>query len=462
MKNKNRIAFLNFFSNLLLKGISIFSAPVFSRLLGTSGYGTVSVYNTWTNILGVILPMQSNQTIVNAKVEFPEADQNKYQSSILTMSMMGFLAAFVLCLLFGKQISGLINLPVSLLFFMILQAFGNFTTSFAGSKYTYEFKAGRNFFLSTGITLASIGISLVLVLSLPQESRYLGRIWGNVIVYAGLGTILSIGVLRRGRTFFHRDYWKFCITLAMPMVFYSLSDMILAQSDQIMLQTMMDSSNVGLYSLAYTFSNVLFTIFHSLNNTWMPFFFDDMKKGEKESVHTSAINFLELFTILSMGFVLLAPEVFKIYAGRDFWGGTSLIPLFSAGYYLNFLCTFPVNFDYYHKKNKAVALITVSCAVMNLGLNYIFIGSLGAFGAALATTTSHLLQLTLHHIYAAHILGKGEYPYPVKMWLGYGLCFAGAVGLSYLLPNVWLLRWGFGAVLGLWELYRIYKRRSLL
>lgn len=462
MKNKNRIAFLNFFSNLLLKGISIFSAPVFSRLLGTSGYGTVSVYNTWTNILGVVLPMQSSQTIVNAKVEYPEEDQDKYQSSILTMSMMGFLGAFVLCLLFGKQISGLINLPVSLLFFMILQAFGNFATSFAGSKYTYEFKAGRNFFLSTGITLASIGISLVLVLSLPQESRYLGRIWGNVIVYAGLGAILSVGVLRRGRTFFRPDYWKFCITLAMPMVFYSLSDMILAQSDQIMLQTMMDSSNVGLYSLAYTFSNVLFTIFHSLNNTWMPFFFDDMKHGEKEKVHISAINFLELFTILSMGFVLLAPEVFKIYAGRDFWDGISLIPLFSAGYYLNFLCTFPVNFDYYHKKNKAVALITVSCAVVNLGLNYIFIGSLGAFGAALATTTSHLLQLTLHHIYAAHILGKGEYPYPVKMWLGYGLCFAGAVGLSYLLPNVWLLRWGFGAVLGLWELYRIYKRRSLL
>ena len=462
MKNKNRVAFLNFFSNLLLKGISIFSAPVFSRLLGTSGYGVVSVYNIWTNILGVILPMQSSQTIVNAKVEFPEEDQDKYQSSILTMSLMGFLGAFVICLLFGKHISGLINLPVSLLFFMILQAFGNFATSFAGSKYTYEFKAGRNFFMSTGVTVASLGISLLLVLSLPQESRYLGRIWGNVIVYAGLGTILTVGVLRRGRTFFRRDYWKFCITLALPMVFYSISDMILAQSDQIMLQTMMDSTNVGLYGLAYTFSNVLFTIFHSLNNTWMPFFFDDMKKGEKESVHTSALNFLELFTILSMGFVLLAPEVFKLYGGRDFWDGIKLIPLFSAGYYLNFLCTFPVNFDYYHKKNKMVALITVSCAVVNLGLNYVLIGCFGAFGAALATTMSHLLQLILHHIYAAHILGKGEYPYPAKMWLSYGIFFAVAFGMAYLFPNAWLLRWGFGAVLGLWELHRIYQRRSLL
>lgn len=462
MKNKNRIALINFLSNILLKGISIFSAPVFSRLLGTSGYGVVSVYNIWTNILGVILPMQSNLTIVNARVEYPPEEQDKYQSSILTMSLMGFLAAGLVCLLFGKQIAGAMNLPKILLLMMLLQAFGNFATSFAGSKYTYEFKAGRNLFLSVGLTLASIGISLALVLSMPQEQRYLGRIMGNVIVYAGLGTILAVGVLRRGRTFLRRDYWKFCLTLSLPMVFYSLSDMVLAQSDQIMLQTMMDSTNVGLYGLAYTFANVLFTIFHSLNNTWMPFFFEDMKQGRKEEVRSSAKNFLELFTILAMGFVLLAPEVFKLYAGRDFWDGISLIPLFSAGYYLNFLCTFPVNFDYYHKKNKAVAAITISCALVNLGLNYVLIGRFGAFGAALATTLSHLLQLTLHHIYAGHILGKGEYPYPVKLWLGYGLCFLIAVACAYGFPNQWLIRWGFGAALGLWELYRIYKRRSLL
>jgi len=461
-KSKNRIAFINFLSNLLLRGISIFSAPVFSRLLGTSGYGIVSVYNIWTRILGVILPMQSNLTIVNAKVEFSEENQEKYQSSILTMSLMGFGAAFVICALFLKPISGIINLPGALVFLMLLQAFGNFSTSFAGSKYTYEFKAGRNFSMSIGITLASLGLSLVLVLSLPQESRYLGRIWGNVIVYAGLGSILTIGILRRGKTFFRPDYWKFCITLALPMVFYSLSDMMLAQSDQIMLQTMLDSTSVGLYGLAYTFSNVLFTIFHSLNNTWVPFFFDDMKNGEREKVHTSTINFLELFTVLAMGFVLLAPEVFKIYAGRDFWGGMTLIPLFSAGYYLNFLCTFPVNYDYYHKKNKAVAIITISCAVVNLGLNYILIRMFGVVGAALATTTSHLLQLTLHHIYAGHILAKGDYPYPVKLWGGYGLCFVAAFAASYFFSGSWLLRWGIGAVLGVWELLQIRKRRGLL
>ena len=187
-----------------------------------------------------------------------------------------------------------------------------------------------------------------------------------------------------------------------------------------------------------------------------------MKHGESGKVRASAVNFLELFTILAMGFVLLAPEVFRIYAGRDFWDGITLIPLFSAGYYLNFLCTFPVNFDYYHKKNKAVAVITISCALVNLGLNYLMIRAFGVVGAALATTLSHLLQLILHHLYASRILGKGEYPYPVTLWGGYGLAFLIVFALTYLLPDYWLVRWGLGAVLGLWELTRIRKRRGLL
>lgn len=462
MKNKNRIAFLNFMSNILLRGISIFSAPLFSRLLGTSGYGIVSVYNIWTRVLGVAIPMQSNLTLVNARVEFSPEEQDRYQSSVLTMSLMGFLAAGVICAVFLEPISQAIGLPGALIFLMLLQAFGNFSTSFAGSKYTYEFKAGRNFLMSIGVTLATLGLSLIFVLNLPQEDRYLGRIWGNVIVYAGVGFVLTVGILRRGKTFFRPDYWKFCLALALPMVFYSLSDMMLAQSDQIMLQTMLDSTSVGLYGLAYTFSNVLFTIFHSLNNTWVPFFFEDMKNGEREKVRSSAINFLELFTILAIGFVLLAPEVYRIYASQDFWGGMNLIPLFSAGYYLNFLCTFPVNYDYYRKKNKAVAFITIFCAVVNVGLNYVLIRWLGVSGAALATTASHLLQLTLHHIYASHVLGKEDYPYPIKLWGGYGIWFVIGFALSYLLADSWLLRWSLGAVLGVWELLRIRKRRGLL
>ena len=45
MKQRNRVTFFNILSTCLLYGISIFTAPLFSRLLGTGGYGNLANYN---------------------------------------------------------------------------------------------------------------------------------------------------------------------------------------------------------------------------------------------------------------------------------------------------------------------------------------------------------------------------------------------------------------------------------
>lgn len=462
MKNKNKIAALNFLSNILLRGISVFTAPVFSRLLGTSGYGIVSVYNILTRVTAVAVPLQTHATLANARLEYPEKDQKKYQSSVMSLSLLCFLILGILMLPLGGWVIYAFRLPGILLPLMLIQAFGTFVTSFMGNKFTYEFKAGNNFFMSTGLTLATVGLSLVLVLRFPQESRYMGRILGNVTIYGILGLIFCVYVLRQGKTFWNPTYWKFCLALSLPLVFYNLSDLILGQSDQLMLQNMLSSSAVGMYGLAYTFSNVLFTIFHSLNNTWVPFFFEDMKNGERGKVRSSAVTFLELFTILSMGFVLLAPEVFRIYARKDYWDGTMLIPLFATGYYLNFLCTFPVNYEYSRKKTKAVAAITVACSLVNLGLNYVLIRRIGMMGAALATTISHGLQLLLHYCYTRYILGKGDYPFGIRIWALPLTVYLLVVAAVFLIEDAWVIRWGIGALLGIWELWRIRSRRSLL
>lgn len=462
MKSKNKIAFFNFLSNILLRGISVFTAPVFSRLLGTSGYGVLSVYNIWVRVGAVAIPLQTQGTLANARLEYPEEDQKKYQSSVMSLSVLCFLVFGALMVPFGGSVASALQLPRILIPLMLLQAFGSFVTSFMGNKFTYEFKAGKNFALSAGTTLATVAVSLVLVLSFPQESRYLGRILGNGLVYGILGIVFCCFILWHGKTLWNPGYWKFCLSLCLPLVFYNLSDLILGQSDQLMLQHLVDTTSVGMYGLAYTFCNVLFTIFHSLNNTWVPFFFDDIKNGARDRVKSSAKTFLELFTVLSMGFVLLAPEVFRMYAGRDFWEGAGLIPLFATGYYLNFLCTFPVNYEYSRKKTKAVAVITVSCSLLNLALNYVLIQSLGMMGAALATTVSHALQLLLHYGYTRYFLGKGDYPFGIRMWIVHLAVYLLAVGSVFLIQEAWLLRWALGAALGVWELLRIRKRRSLL
>lgn len=462
MKKQNRVAFFNILSTMLLRGISMFTAPLFSRLLGTEGYGVVSLYTVWVGVAAIAFTLQTNGTLVNARIEYPEDQQHKYQSSVMTLSLLFFLLCSGVTIAFLPQVSALLKLHWVLILLILFHSFGSYCVNFLNSKFTYEFKADWNMYVSVGITLSTIVLSVILILLMPAHINYYGRVLALALVYGGMGIGVCTYVLLKGRTFYNREYWTLALTLALPVVFYSLSDLALGQCDRVMLQQMMNESMVGQYSMAYNFGGIMFTIFGALNNTWTPFYFEDMKQKRQSAMRAQAGHFLELFTVLSVGFILLAPEVYHVFARWDFWAGTPLIPIFVTSYYLNFLCTFPVNYEYFHKKTKAVAVITVSTSMLNIGLNYVLIRQFGVAGAALATALSHGVQFISHYIYVRYILKKGDYPFGIRLWAKYVLAYFGMVAVVYLMEGAGLVRWGVGAAIGLWELWRIRKRKVLI
>lgn len=463
MKSRNRVAFFNILSTILLRGISIFTAPLFGKLLGDAGYGVVSIYMVWVSVVQIAFTFQTQGTLVNAKIEYREEQQKNYQSSVMSLSVFSYVAFSALTLLLLEPLSQLLRMDRMLILLVLVHGFGGFCLLFINNKFTYEFKAGLNCLVSLAVPVATLLLSLVLVLNMPPQTNYMGRILALTVVHAVAGIGFCAYILVSGKTLYNREYWRFCLQLSLPLVFYNLSDLVLGQSDRVMLQRMLSESAVGQYSMAYNFGGILFTIFNALNNSWCPFFYEDMKQGRRASMDTQAKNYLELFTVLSMGFILLAREVYHFYllASPEFWPGTELLPIFAASYFFNFLCTFPVNFEYYHKKTKVVAVITITASLVNILLNYLLICLVGMPGAAIATAASHGLQLIMHYLYCRYSMGGTDYPFPVKMWIGYLGLFLAVMVLVYLTPNAWWLRWGFGALLGIWELWRIAKRKTL-
>ena len=461
MKSQNKVAFFNFLSVVLLRGISLFSAPIFSRMLGTGGYGLVSIYTVWVSAVAIVFTMQVQGTLPTAKIEFPEDRQNAYHSSILTLAFLVFAGCSALVMLFLNPVSRLLGIPRLLVPLILLQAFCNFCIQFMNQKFVYEYRADLNCLTSVAVAVLTLLLSILFIWLMPEGQGYYGRIFGMAVTYLLIGSIAFVYVLRKGKTFYNREFWKFCIPLALPFVFYNLSDLILGQSDRVMLKEMLGNESLGIYSMAYNLGNVMFIIFGALNTSWCPFFFDDMKMGRTEKVRAQGRNFLELYTVLSMGFVLLSREVFHVFAGRDFWDGTGCIPVFVTGYYFNFLCTFPINYEYYHKKTRAVAAVTIGASLFNILLNYVLILKIGILGAAIATTLSHGLQYTLHYLYGRVHLGGRAYPFSDGAWIKWSLAFLGILILTYVSGGLWWLRWAVGAALGLWELLRLKKRKSI-
>lgn len=462
MKNSNKIVFLNIASTLILQGLAFFSIPIFSKVLGTENYGIVSVYITWVSVVSIVFGMQTNSTLAVVMNEYSQEEQLKYQSSVFFLSLMGFLIFSLFTLFFIMPISKVIKLEKSIVFMILLQGFGNYCVAFVNSKFTYEFKAGYKLILSIIVSVASIVLSLFLIPLFEKQNNYWGRILGEAIVYFVIGIFISIYILNQGKTLYKKLYWRFCIPIAIPIIFHGLSELVLGQSDRVMLQHLGTNVMVGIYSLAHSFSSVLITIRRALNNSWVPFYYDYMRKNELTEMKVCAKNYIELYTIVSIGFMLLASEVYHCFAGREYWEGTFLIHIFTIGDYFCFLYSFPVNYEFYNKKTSIIAMGTVMAGVCNVILNVFFITRFGMIGAAWATAIAHCLQFLFHHICTrCMVKEKADYPFKLVPMLILGLIVVGSAWVIQCIQNKILLRWGVAVLLGIYEISRIYKRKSI-
>ena len=461
MRSRNKIAILNILSTILLSGISIFTSPLFSRLLGEAGYGIYSVYTTWVGIIAIVFTLQTQQTLVHARTSFPENEQNKYQSAVLFLSCIVYSIFCVIIVLFLDKIALLLKLDKLIVVLMLVHAFGIYCVGFINNKFTYEFKANRNFWISIGVTTSTILLSIILIRVFPTECNYYGRVLGLSVIYGCIGIAIFAYIVIKGRCIFSSQYWKFCIPLAIPLVFQCLADLLLGHSDSLMLQHMLDNRIVGQYTLAYSFAGILLTLFRALNNSWCPFFYDGMRKNQIEQVAKFSKNYLELFTVITIGFMLLTKEVYHLYASKDFWAGTDLIFWFAISNFFIFLSTFSINVELYHQKAKYLAIGTTLSMLVNIVLNYLLINLLGMIGAAIATTTSHCIQFAFHHCIAVRLQGNVENPFRLKLFGPYLAAVVATFLVVNLTANLWWIRWLFGISIGLFELYRIFRRKTI-
>ena len=294
----NKITLLNLASTVILQGLAFFTAPLFSNLLGTSNYGIAAVYLTWVQVANTIFTLQSG-SIAQARIYFPEEEQAAYQSSVLSLGTFSYLSFSALTLLAVRFLP--INVPFPMALLALLQGWGLYCVSFANGKFTYEFKAEENFVLSLLIAFSNVILSLFLIGRFPAEENYWGRILGQSVSYTLIGSVVFISILIRGKTLYCSRYWRFTLPISIPVIFHLLAHILLNQCDRIMLNSMLNSSVVGIYSLAVTFSTVINTLYSAFNNSWVPFYYEYTKRHEIFNVRKHARNYNGLYFAVQRG-----------------------------------------------------------------------------------------------------------------------------------------------------------------
>lgn len=460
MASRNKITVINIINTIIVQGLAFFSGPIFSGMLGTDNYGIFSVYMTWVSIAAIVFPLQSGSAIAQARTDFKNDEQNRYQSSVFTMGTIAYLFFSIATLLIVSSIRNYYSFSLPMVACGLAHGWGSYCVTFLSSKYIYEFEAVKNCVLSVCISIFSIVSSILLIPLFKNDERYWGRVLGEGGTYFIIGIVLAVILICGGKTFFSWKYWGYTLPITLPIIIHSLSGIVLNQSDRVMLQQMIGNTSAGIYSLAYTFSSVVHIVWMALNRSWVPFFYEYSRNCDLRSIKIHSKNYNQVFSIITSGFILLSKEVFHFYADIDFWSGENIIPLLAIGYYFLFLYSFPVNFELYHKKTKVVAIGTSIAAVANILMNYLFISLFDMLGAVIATVLSFALQFLFHWILGKRI-DRDNFPFALSEFVPGFMMVGLSVVLYYICNDFWIIRWILGIVLGIYLAIQVYKRKEL-
>ena len=461
-KSANSQTAYNFISTIVRTVISVITMPIFSRLLGTAQYGRYTIYLSWYNVLACIIALGCGQGIQTGMFAFKD-DYKRFRSSILLGGTCMCIVSTAIGLLLYNPLSVFFKLPLYVYILLFIESAAAFVIGFSNLTWIYEKKALKNMIVSLLITISTTLLSLLFVLRWPgsPDNLYLGRILGIAVPNILVAVYVWFSIFMKQPTGYNKKYWVYSFSFGIPTMIHVLSHQVLTSSDRIMMDNFnITDSEIGIYGFFYSFVAMLMTILNTLNNSWVPFLYEDLNKKNYSKLNERVNNYVQVFTILACGFVLLAREVSYIFADKEFWPGISIIPILVLVVYSTFIYQFPVNYEFFKGKTKVIAFGTITAAISNIILNILMIPRWGMYGASIATLVSYIFLAIIHIIIVNH-WKEEKYPLVFKpLMIGLLVVIVSSI-IYYVLKDFWIIRWALGAALGTYLLVSIKKRKSI-
>ena len=444
--------------NLIIKGLPFFTLPLFVRILSTADFGLYNTYISYENILSIVLGLGFSGTVKTAKFDFEESFEKYLSSLYMFLILSTVIACPIIVIVFGL-FSGELMTPF-IVGTLVVHSFSTAVFNINGVRFVILGRYKTNLAYTFLNTFLNIGISLILCLYVFNTDRYIGRITGTAISFIVVMIIIIVVQMRRAKLNLNKEYINYALKMGIPLVPHLVSVTLLSSCDKIMIQNMIGNAEAGIYSLSVNLVAVLSVFVTSIENAWAPWFYSSLKDKIYDGIKQRNDRLILIFAYLTCGFMLVGPELIRIFSTQDYTDSIfPLVPL-AISVFLNFVYLIPVNLEYFNKKTYFISAATISCALVNLLLNYIFIKDFGYAYAAHATCISKCLLLVFHYVVSKR-LDEHDLFSIIKSVALIGLTIAiGALTLK--MSNHIIIRWGVALLFTLIMAYMMLAKEKSL
>ena len=419
-----RMSFWLLICSFLQKGIGMITTPIFTRIMEDAEFGRFSVYSSWLNVITVFTTLNISGNCFTRGLVVNDDQKEKYTSSLLGLTTLLLSFSFLFFVLFNSFIEKITGLSLFLIAMMFIEMFMTATFNFWMNRQRVEFKYRAVVIVTLIFAIIRPLAAVIAITHVDNNVQVEARVAAVAAVDVLLFSWIYIYLFLKGKQFYSKP-WKESILFCIPLIPHYLSNVLLAQSDRIMIDKYCGTAEAGYYSVAYSIAMVMLIFNSAVSSSFTPWLYKKIKDNQLDRIGKISYSLLAIIAVLNFCLVAIAPELMKIMGPSSYASATWAIPPVTISVYFMFMYDLFAAFQFYYKKTKWITWATLGSALLNIVLNYYCIRLFGYVAAGYTTLICYILYGLLHYYFMKRVTREyleGYKVYDGKVILGIGIC----------------------------------------
>ena len=407
-------------SDAINRAVPFLILPIIVRFLTPEDYGVITNYAVLVQIVTVFIFGASQGSI---PVHFFKMEKEEFRIYVINIISIAF-AISVLCvavfLLFDNYLYEILGLSKMFLVLAVIEVM--FSAFICVNMLIWRCEEQPTKFGAFQISQTILNVVFTLILVMLMKWAWEGKIIAGFLAAFLMGTLSILILYKKGYYHLKIDFSKARLVLifALPLIPHALALWGKTGIDKIIITNISGLAENGLYSTAITWGAIITMVITSFGNAYNPYLlkklaqFDKIPSVDNHYSEKTKIVKLSYIFVGIIGIIVLISYFFfyglilyiypESYHPSTRFLSWIMLGEFFRGWYLIY-----INYIHHVYKTKILGVITFSLSILQIGLSYVLLISVGTVGAAISTCIISLLTTIGVGTYACKV-------YPMPWW----------------------------------------------
>lgn len=392
-------------ANFCNMGFNFLATPFFTRLMPETEIGIVSVFDTWRNILSVVVTLNLSYGIYEVYLAKHKEDKGRMTQSLISVTTVLCLLFTLAIVIFRDFFTKLFDLNYEYLLILCFEIYSMAVVNFWMTQKRFEYDYRIYGVVIVSVNFLKAAVSLIAVVLFPQ-ARIIAKLLGWAIPYYVLAVVLLINHIRHWEGLNVRKYSFPAMKYNIVLIPHYLANILLGSADKVIISRIVGEGPTGIYSISSACASAVSVVLSSINTAFTPYVYQKLNTNQYEDIYKIS----KVVNVIAMGIctaaTLVGPELFKIFAPLSYYDGIVLLPALIAGVYMTSLYAFFSNIEFYYHYNKLTSAATLVGGIVNIATNFWLIPIFGYKAAAYTTLGSYVIMSGMHMVSYVYIARK--------------------------------------------------------